>query len=74
MHEINRTLSNQTHRHKINLGTILTTNKIILSPEVLSSLKPIVTLTYRQMNDLQLWIRVLTILIVTGVSQCLEFH
>jgi len=56
VHEVNRTLSNQTHRHKINLETILTTNKIKLSPEVLSSLKPIVTLTYRQMNDLQLGI------------------
>jgi len=56
MHGSNRTLSNQIHRHKINLETNLITNKIVLSPEVLSSLKSIVTLTYRQMNDLQLGI------------------
>jgi len=47
MHEVNRALSNQAHRHKINLETNLTTNKIILSPEVLSILKPIATLAYR---------------------------
>jgi len=56
MHEVNQALSNQVHRHKTNLETILTTNKIILSPEVLSSLKPIVTLTYRLMDGLQLGI------------------
>jgi len=54
MHEFNRTLSNQAHRHKINLETILTTNKIILNTEVLSISKSLVTLTYRQKNDLQL--------------------
>jgi len=57
MYEINQTLSNQIQRYKLNLGTIPTANKILLSPEVLSSLKPIAALTYPQMNDLQLWIK-----------------
>jgi len=74
MHEVNQTLSNQVHRHKINLETILTTHKIILSPEVLSSLKPIVTLTYRLMDGLHLGIMFLDKSNRDKRFLCREFH
>jgi len=38
MHEANRTLSNQVHRHKSIYGNIFTTSKIILSPKVFFNL------------------------------------
>jgi len=74
MHEVNQTLSNQVHRHKINLETIHTTNKIILIPEVLSSLKPIITLTYRRMDGLQLGIMFLDKSNRDKRFLCTEFH